>query len=105
MHIGSLSNFAMVGYSSSQWTFLEDLGNASGYTNAISVSYTPLGYNQTNAGRDYASVSFIRDGQGNLIRFEDGSAKLLAGDTFELSKSNGPCQVTGLERETLLTVP
>jgi hypothetical protein len=106
MHIGSLANFAALGNQSTAWTFLADLGNASGYTNAFTwPSSTPLTYWQTNAGRDYASVSFQRDGQGNLIRNADGSAKFFAGDTVMLSKSNGQCLVTGLERESLLAVP
>lgn len=108
MHIGPLSNFAAVGNTSYPWILLTDLGNASGYsyTNSVSSgSTTPLTYWQTNAGRDYAAVSFLRDGQGNLVRKADGTATYFAGDTFELSKSSGPCQVTGLERETIFQVP
>ena len=107
MHIGSLSCcFAMLGTFNSHWTFVADIGNASGYSNWVTgATTTPLAWSgQTNSGRDYASVSFIRDGEGNLMR-DNGIASFLAGDTVELSKSNGPCQVTGLERETLLAVP
>jgi hypothetical protein len=107
MHIGSMSNFGALASSGSSWALLADLGNASGYSNIVSgtyVSTTPLTYTQTNAGRDYGSATFIRDGHGNLVR-ESGVASYFGGDTFELSKSNGPCRVTGLERETLLTVP
>lgn len=105
MHIGSITNFAALGNASYQWTLIADLGNASGYSNAITpASTTPLTYLQTNAGRDYGAVSFLRDGQGNLIR-DNGVASFFGSDTFELSKSSGPCLVTGLERQTVLTVP
>jgi hypothetical protein len=104
MHIGSMSNFGALGVAGNYWTLLSDLGNASGYLNDF-AAMTPLTYGQANAGRDYASVSFLRNGQGNLVRGDDGNATVFAGDTFELSKSNGPCQVTGLERETALQVP
>jgi hypothetical protein len=107
MHIGALTvtSFSALSNINNHWTFLADLGNASGYSNSITgASTTPLTYGQSNAARDYEAVSLLRDGQGNVVR-DNGVARYFAGDTFELSKSNGPCRVTGLERETVLAVP
>ena len=111
MHIGSMSNFAALGSTSSYWTLLSDLGGETGYGNSVDGYYykTALTYPQTNAGRDYATVSFVRDGQGNLVR-ENGVARYFGGDSFESLKTstvptNQPCNVTGLERETLLAIP
>jgi hypothetical protein len=107
MHLGSLANMNQV--TTGTWTLLADIGNATGYTNQANGFFgccqqTPLAPSQSNAGRDWGAISFLRDGAGNLT-LSGTSVPYLAADTFKLSKSQGPCYVTGLETETYRLLP
>lgn len=107
MHLGSLANIHQV--TTGTWTLLADIGNATGYTNHANGYYgccqqTPLAPSQTNVGRDFGTISFLRDGAGNLT-LSGTNAQYLAADTFKLSKSQGPCYVTGLETESYRLLP
>ena len=106
MHIGTLGRIDLL--NSGQWTLVADYGHNAGYGNiapGCSADPSPLYQGQTSIGRDVGAVTLIRDGAGNVVRDGSGNVQVLAGDTFELSKSHGQCYVTGLERQTLLTVP
>jgi len=104
MHIGTLSNITAI--TTGTWTLVSDIGHNAGYGNTLNglVPTTPLLAGQSNFSRDWAAPSFLRDSVGSLMRYS-GTAYFFGGDTFELSKSHDRCYVTGLERETLLTLP
>jgi hypothetical protein len=109
MHIGPLSNIGQITNPNSQWTLVTDLGGPLGYAFHWwpygGTNGTPLVYGQTNAGRDYGAVSFIRDGAGNLVRYGT-TAYAFAGDTFMSVKGGAErCKVTGTERITAFTLP
>jgi hypothetical protein len=82
------------------WTFLGDFGGPYGFDNERAhygvAEITPLQPGQTNVGRDYGALSFIRDGAGNVVR-ENGFITYLPADTIMQPKGHGPCHVTGLE--------
>jgi hypothetical protein len=101
MYIGSPSNIGTI--TSGSWTLVRDFGGSSTYQFA-NGSYYGLVPGQTNAGHDFGAVSFLRDGRGYAVR--DGGALLAFGaHTYKESKSVGPCRITGLEREVLVTLP
>lgn len=105
MVIGSLSNIAAI--TTGTWTLVVDAGGAGGYGNDLNgtVSSTPLvSAQQTNVGRDFGAGSFLRDRNGNLVR-QGTTAYWFGADTFMETKSAGPCRVTGLERQTIQTLP
>ena len=104
MHLGSLVNLSWL--TTQTWTLVSDFGRNAGYGNTLygTVDTTPLVAGQSDAGRDYSAVSFLRDGAGNLVR-TSGTGYYFAGDGFKLSKSHGPCQITGLETNTLKSLP
>jgi hypothetical protein len=105
MAIGSLSNISQI--TTGGWTLVADLGGGGGYpfrTMSPYTTSTPLVAGQTNYGRDFGAVSFLRDGQGNLVRI-DGVRYIFGSDTLRLSKGVGRCRTTGLERETLVAIP
>jgi hypothetical protein len=110
MNIGSLDFVSNITNPSLNWTKVLDSGGALGYAfnswpgGPVQSAQTPLVTGQTNDGRDWASVSFLRDRSGNLIR-SGTTGYFFAGDTFKLSKgSNAPCRITGLETNTLRTM-
>jgi hypothetical protein len=101
MYIGPLSNLAAI--TTGTWTLITDVGNSAGYTLNSCTSH-PLVAGQTNAGRDWAAATFLRDGAGNVV-VENGNVTYFAGDTFRMTKSIGPCRTTGAERLTARTTP
>lgn len=105
MNIGSLSNISQI--VSGWWTLVADVGGNVGYPFRQMSPYTtstPIIGLQTNYGRDFGAVSFLRDGQGNFAR--DGGIRYMFGaETLRLSKGEGLCRTTGLERETLVALP
>ena len=112
MYIGPLSNLPSIAYPTAQWTLVRDLGGAVGYSNSFltltcpTTNTTPLSdVRQLNAGRDYAYANFIRTANGNAVNYGDGVLHILAGDSVMLTKGSGYARITGLERETLITVP
>ncbi|HYM60699.1 MAG TPA: hypothetical protein VEZ11_07390 [Thermoanaerobaculia bacterium] len=104
MHIGSLDNILQL--TTGTWTLVADYGHDSGYGNTLNgyVATTPLMAGQTNRSRDWGAISFLHDTQGFLVRDPSGSYAF-GSDTFEYSKSHGPCYVTGLETQSLLALP
>jgi hypothetical protein len=103
MHIGALGNIGQI--TSGTWTLVTDQGGAAGYGfDSPFASSTALIPGQTNAGRDYGAVSFLRDRGGNLVR-TNGVASYFPADTFATSKAVGPCLTTGTERIFLHTLP
>lgn len=102
MHIGSLSNFQQL--ATGTWTLVADIGGSAGYGYDTWLSTTPLIAGQTNVQRDFGAISFLRDRNGNLVRY-GSTAYYFAADTYTLSKGQGPCQITGLERVIRRQVP
>jgi hypothetical protein len=110
MNIGSLDFITNITNPNLSWTRVLDSGGPLGYAfnswpgGPPQSSQTPLVAGQTNDGRDWASVSFLRDRSGNLIR-SGNTGYFFAGDNFKLSKgSNAPCRITGTETNTLRTL-
>ncbi|HEV7240924.1 MAG TPA: hypothetical protein VGQ36_16920 [Thermoanaerobaculia bacterium] len=110
MNIGSLDNVTNITNPSLSWTKVLDSGGPFGFAfntwpgGPPPTAQTPLVAGMTNEGRDWASVSFLRDRTGNLIR-SGSTGYFFAGDTFKLSKgSNAPCRITGTETNTLRTL-
>jgi len=103
MNIGSLSNFTQL--STGTWTLALDAGGAVGYGfDSPSSATTPLVMGQTNSSRDWGAVSFLRNREGNLVRYGT-TAYFFGADTYKQSKGMGPCRVTGNERVLLGTIP
>ena len=110
MNIGSLDFITNIINPSLSWTKVLDSGGPFGYAfnswpgGPVQSAQTPLVPGQTNDGRDWAAVSFLRDRSGNLVR-SGNTGYFFAGDTFKLSKgSNAPCRITGTETNTLRTM-
>ena len=102
MYIGSLSNIASIVYGT--WTLVADLGGAWSYTFA-DWSSSPIQSRQTNVGHDFGAVSFLRDRNGYVVRNDAGQVQIFGAHTYKQVKSVGPCRITGLEREVLMTIP
>ena len=102
MYIGSMSNIGQL--ASGSWELTADLGGSQGFGFKSGWGPTYLLANQQNVGHDFGAVSFLRERNGYLVRNSYGKVQAFGAHTYKQVKSVGPCRITGLEREILITV-
>jgi hypothetical protein len=104
MYLGSLSMITRLTDGTGTWQLVGDYGGNASYGHDYGW-WPGLVAGQQNVGHDFGAVSFARDRAGNLLRNTSGQAQVFGAHTYKLSKSSGPCRITGLEREVLLSIP